>query len=64
VLRLPAQQCGKFMGVAIASTASVSKERRLYHIFEAFHYGQGIIAVGCDKRAIKATGIALYVGAQ
>ncbi len=52
------------MGAAIASTASVSKERRLYHIFEAFHYGQGIMAVGCDKRAIKATGIALYVGAQ
>lgn len=22
------------------------------------------MAVGCDKRAIKATGIALYVGAQ
>ena len=53
------------MDAAIASTASVSKERRLlYHIFKAFHYGQSIMAVGCDKRAIKATGIALYVGAQ
>jgi len=52
------------MDAAIASTASVSKERRLYHIFKAFHYGQGIMVAGCDKRAIKARSIALYVGAQ
>jgi len=57
------------MGAAIAGTASVSKERRLYHIFKAFHYGQGIMVAGCDKRAIdkraiKARSIALYVGAQ
>ena len=43
------------MGAAIASAASVSKERRLYHIFKAFHYGaQGIMAVGCDKTGYKS----------